>query len=77
MARVNTMSDDNHMVSYSCRSRDDTVRCIVSNLIDDSCEVLADELTRGISDQYIVDEDLIGDEWESWQPDPIDANPGL
>ena len=41
------------------RSRDDTVRCIVSNLIDDSCDVLSEELTKGTTDQDIIDEDNI------------------
>ena len=38
--------------------------------------MLSDELTRGISDLDIVDEDNIGDDWEKWLPDPVDANPG-
>ncbi|XP_067946138.1 anaphase-promoting complex subunit 2-like isoform X2 [Watersipora subatra] len=62
-------------VKHYLRSRDDTVRCIVSNLIDESCEVLADELTKAVSDQDIVDEDNIGDDWDKWEPDPVDANP--
>lgn len=52
------------------------MRCIVSNLIDDSCDVLADELTKGAADHDILDEDIIDDDWRNWQPDPVDANPG-
>jgi len=61
---------------YVNRSREDTVRCIVANLIDESCEVLSDELTKGTSDQDTVDEDNIGEGWQHWLPDPVDANPG-
>lgn len=59
------------------RSRDDTVRCIVSNLIDDSCDVLSEELTKGTTDQDIIDEDNICEDWQNWLPDPVDANPGI
>ena len=58
------------------RSREDTVRCVVSGLLDDSDSDLADELAKGESFQ--IDE-VSGEEetenWEKWMPDPVDADP--
>lgn len=60
------------------RSRDDTVRCIVSNLTEDGNSELSDELTKGqplVLDESCSNDDCIGSDWESWQPDPVDAEP--
>ncbi|XP_029034736.2 anaphase-promoting complex subunit 2 [Osmia bicornis bicornis] len=58
------------------RTREDTVRCVVSDLLDDSPSDLADELVKGESIQL---DDGSGDEenedWDKWMPDPVDADP--
>lgn len=59
------------------RSREDTVRCVVSGLLDDSPSDLADELVKGESlqlDDGSADEE--NEDWEKWVPDPVDADPG-
>ena len=60
------------------RSRDDTVRCIVSSLTDNESNELMDELLKGapqpIDDRVESDDET--ESWETWQPDPVDANPG-
>jgi hypothetical protein len=59
------------------RWRDDTVRCVVSSLTEEGPSELADELMRGEALQ--LDEGTPSDEdmtnWESWNPDPVDADP--
>lgn len=59
------------------RSREDTVRCIVTSLTDDSCGELASELMKGdplmLEDSYMSDEE--NEDWTKWNPDPIDADP--
>ena len=64
------------LVMY-CRSREDTVRRIVSDLTGDSGNELSEELVKGqplvLDNSYHSDEDATN--WESWQPDPIDADP--
>nr|XP_006818421.1 PREDICTED: anaphase-promoting complex subunit 2-like [Saccoglossus kowalevskii] len=59
------------------RTREDTVRCIVSSLTDDGSSELADELVKG--EPLLMDENYYSDEEngdpETWQPDPIDADP--
>ncbi|XP_077986811.1 anaphase-promoting complex subunit 2-like [Glandiceps talaboti] len=59
------------------RTREDTVRCIVSSLTDESSSELADELIKG--EPLLMDENYYSDEEngdpETWQPDPIDADP--
>lgn len=69
-------------VTRYLRSRDDTVRCIVSNLTDDGCGELSEELAKGqaavtneSSQDAGDDTAALGDDWESWLPDPVDANP--
>ena len=61
------------------RNREDTVRCIVTSLTEDSSGDLSDELIKGhplvLDDSYHGDDDM--EDWESWQPDPVDADPGL
>ncbi|KAL8594757.1 hypothetical protein ACOMHN_047475 [Nucella lapillus] len=59
------------------RSREDTVRCIVAGLTDTDSNDLVDELLRG-APQHVderIDSDDETENWESWQPDPVDANP--
>lgn len=70
------------------RTRDDTVRCIVQSLIDDSSNELAEELMK--SEGLCLDESFLADgsaeggdqdpeemaaTWTTWQPDPVDADP--
>lgn len=61
-----------------CRSREDTVRCIISSLREDSCGELACELMKGVplklEDTYPSDEEV--DDWDKWCPDPVDVDPG-
>lgn len=60
------------------RSREDTVRCIISSLREDSCGELACELMKGVplklEDTYPSDEEV--DDWDKWCPDPVDVDPG-
>ncbi|KAL3869262.1 hypothetical protein ACJMK2_041966 [Sinanodonta woodiana] len=59
------------------RCRDDTVRCIVSSLTDDGSSELLDELIKG--QPLVLDEsghsDDEDEDWEKWNPDPVDADP--
>ncbi|KAK2189465.1 hypothetical protein NP493_106g06023 [Ridgeia piscesae] len=59
------------------RNRDDTVRSIVSSLIEDSNSELLDELVKTqpgpLDDSYTSDDQT--DNWQIWQPDPVDAIP--
>lgn len=58
------------------RSRTDTVRCVVSGLLDDFPSDLADELVKGESlqlDDGSIDEE--NEDWDKWMPDPVDADP--
>ena len=63
------------------RGREDTVRCVVSGLLDESnTNDLADELARG-GDSIQLDVDGAAspqdekEDWQTWQPDPVDADP--
>lgn len=57
------------------RSRDDTVRCIVSSLTDDGNNELLDELFK--AQPTALDESCHSDDNdEMWVPDPVDAYPG-
>ena len=60
------------------RNRDDTVRCIVFSLTEDSSSELMDELVKGqpllLDESYQTDETQ--QDWQNWQPDPVDADPG-
>ena len=59
------------------RGREDTVRCIVMSLTDDSSSDLAEELVKGGTISLCdSDTDDDNEDWENWQPDPIDAQPG-
>jgi len=60
------------------KTREDTVRCIVQSLIDDSATELTEELqkTEGLhlEHSFHAPDDLeCLDDWEQWQPDPVDA----
>ncbi|KAF5276524.1 hypothetical protein FQA39_LY06593 [Lamprigera yunnana] len=59
------------------RSREDTVRCVVSSLTEEGPNDLAEELVKG--DAVHVDENVSSDEesenWETWMPDPVDVDP--
>ncbi|KAK7479008.1 hypothetical protein BaRGS_00029769, partial [Batillaria attramentaria] len=59
------------------RSREDTVRCIVSSLTDEGSSELMDELIRGAPQSADETGQADGDaeDWEAWEPDPVDANP--
>lgn len=61
------------------RGREDTVRCVVSGLLDESsASDLADELARGGEALQLDPTDSpqeTREDWESWQPDPIDSEP--
>ena len=57
------------------KTREDTVRCIVQSLIDEATE-LTEELTKNSGlqlDQSFQDDSLALEDWQSWQPDPVDA----
>ncbi|CAH1101110.1 unnamed protein product [Psylliodes chrysocephalus] len=59
------------------RSREDTVRCVVTSLTEEGPNDLAEELVRGeavqVDENTPLDEDT--EDWESWVPDPIDTTP--
>lgn len=60
------------------RGRPDTVRCVITSLIEDTCSDLAEELAK--SEAVIKPEGGAGpaDEmlnWDKWEPDPVDAAP--
>lgn len=65
------------------RTRDDTVRCIVQSLIDDNTNELAEELMKNqglcLDDSYLADDlnnpDELEATWQTWMPDPVDADP--
>lgn len=59
------------------RNRTDTVRCVATALTDDGPTDLADELAA--SEAYVDDMSGSSDQlsnWETWEPEPIDANIG-
>nr|CAD7193888.1 unnamed protein product [Timema douglasi] len=59
------------------RNRHDTVRCVVTALTDEGPSELADELVRcqvqNVDENSPLEDDI--DNWESWEPDPMDADP--
>ncbi|KAK6194717.1 hypothetical protein SNE40_000298 [Patella caerulea] len=59
------------------RSREDTVRCIVLCLTEEGSNELLDELWKG--QPLVLEDDTCSDEdegdWETWMPDPVDADP--
>ncbi|XP_075228750.1 anaphase promoting complex subunit morula isoform X2 [Lycorma delicatula] len=59
------------------RCRDDTVRCVITNLTEEGQSDLAEELVRGGEapmDEHNGTECEV-ENWESWNPDPVDADP--
>jgi len=59
------------------KTREDTVKCIVQSLLDESANELTDELMKseGLQlDANLEDED-VQEGWEDWEPDPVDADP--
>jgi anaphase-promoting complex subunit 2 len=60
------------------KTREDTVRCIVQSLIDEATE-LTEELTKGAGlqlDHSFQDDGAVLEDWQAWQPDPVDAPAG-
>ncbi|KAH3796752.1 hypothetical protein DPMN_150323, partial [Dreissena polymorpha] len=58
------------------RSREDTVRCIVTNLTDDGSNELLEELVKGQPPSETgTGQEEEGDDWRKWVPDPVDADP--
>jgi hypothetical protein len=55
-------------------NRDDTVRSIVASLTNDSDSELAEELIKGESNAVSENDDQ---DFDSWEPDPADANPDI
>ncbi|RZC36665.1 anaphase-promoting complex subunit 2 [Asbolus verrucosus] len=57
------------------RSREDTIRCVVSSLTEEGPNDLAEELVRGeavqVDENTLVDEGM--EDWETWTPDPVDG----
>uniref|UniRef100_A0A1B6GF83 Anaphase-promoting complex subunit 2 n=3 Tax=Cuerna arida TaxID=1464854 RepID=A0A1B6GF83_9HEMI len=64
-------------VRHYLRTRDDTVRCVVTSLTDDGPSDLAEELARGETLQVYDNSphDVDPENWEQWNPDPVDADP--
>lgn len=59
-------------VKQYMRSRTDTVRCVASALTEDGPTDLSEELAK--SEAYAENRTNKQENWESWVPDPIDAN---
>ncbi len=59
------------------RGREDTVRCIVQSLIDETNNEMADELREHeglcLDDSFYEEEDM--SDWQNWEPDPVHADP--
>lgn len=62
---------------YLRKGRQDTVRCVITSLIEESPSDLSEELARSEAIKAEENErnrdEMNG--WESWNPDPIDADP--
>lgn len=58
------------------RMRGDTVRCVVTALTEEGPTDLAEELARNesVKDEIKIQQDDMTN-WETWMPDPVDANP--
>lgn len=56
--------------------REDTVRCVVTSLTEEGPSDLAEELAQGHVLDEAADSDDDMDDWKTWQPPPIDADPG-
>ncbi|CAB3380958.1 Hypothetical predicted protein [Cloeon dipterum] len=57
------------------RQREDTVRCVVTNLTEEGPSELAEELAKGNALDEAVDSDDDMEDWTNWQPPPVDADP--
>ncbi|KAL3276147.1 hypothetical protein HHI36_020866 [Cryptolaemus montrouzieri] len=59
------------------RTREDTVRCVVSSLTEEGPNDLAEELVKGEAVQCDENTPLEDDDenWETWTPDPVDHEP--
>ncbi|ESO09432.1 hypothetical protein HELRODRAFT_73864, partial [Helobdella robusta] len=64
-------------VKQYLKGRDDTVRCIVTSLTEDSNNDLSEELNKGylLADSDSEDELSCLFNWETWNPDPVEAEP--
>merc|ERR1719244_2503 len=59
------------------KTREDTVRSIVQALMDEATE-LSEEITKSCGlqlDQSFQDDSELLEDWQDWQPDPVDADP--
>lgn len=54
------------------RTREDTIRCIVTSLVDDGDELLEDLAGEPIQ---LTDDDVEDFNDDNWVPDPVDAGP--
>jgi anaphase-promoting complex subunit 2 len=59
------------------KQREDTVRCIVSNLTDNSNHDLSNELLHSCPMPIEESDDSDYDDAENWVPDPVDADPEM
>lgn len=62
---------------YLRKGRQDTVRCVISSLIEDDSSDLSEELARSEAikaEETERNQDEMNN-WEMWSPDPIDADP--
>lgn len=62
---------------YLRKGRQDTVRCVITSLIEESPSDLSEELARSEAiktEETERSQDEMNN-WESWNPDPIDADP--
>ena len=53
------------------------MRCIVSSLTDEGSNELLDELVKAqplLLDEGVTSDDE-SDDWQTWMPDPVDADP--
>eukprot|EP00088_Acartia_fossae_P022438 TRINITY_DN2363_c0_g1_i3.p1 TRINITY_DN2363_c0_g1~~TRINITY_DN2363_c0_g1_i3.p1 ORF type:complete len:803 (-),score=175.51 TRINITY_DN2363_c0_g1_i3:526-2934(-) len=58
------------------KTREDTVKCIVQSLLDESGIELREELMKGEGLQLEdIEDEEVGDAWDEWEPDPVDADP--
>lgn len=63
-------------VKQYMQSRSDTVRCVVTALTEEGPTDLGEELAKSetLAEETASNNDEMAN-WESWTPDPIDANP--
>jgi anaphase-promoting complex subunit 2 len=62
---------------YLRKGRQDTVRCVITSLIEETPSDLSEELARSEAIKAEETERNLDElnNWESWNPDPIDADP--